>query len=94
MITSDTIEDKPFGSNLTASDLELLTLLPHSIGNEYYLLLLNGSEVDRINFESHSTNIVVAVLEIINHHLKSFKLRLAIEEPVSIRDPLMRFFES
>ena len=53
MITSDTIEDKPFGSNLTASDLELLTLLPHSIGNEYYLLLLNGSEVDRINFESH-----------------------------------------
>ena len=94
MITIKSIKDKLYGSNLTTSDLEILTLLKRSFDKEHNSLISHGSEVDHIYFEGHVTDFVLAVLEIINHHIQSFKLRLTLEEPVSIRDPLMRFFES
>lgn len=94
MITSESIKDKLYGSNLTTSDLETLTRLQGSFEREHNSLILHGSEVDHIHFEGHGTSFVLAVLEIINPHLQSFKLRLTIEEPLSIRDPLMKLFES
>ncbi len=67
MITSESIKDKLYGSNLTISDLEILTVLKRSFDKEHNSLISHGSEVDRIHFEGHGTHFVLAVLEIINH---------------------------
>ncbi len=87
MTIRDTAKDKLYGFYLTSSNLEILTLLRRSIDNEYCSLLMQGSEVDRIKFECHSTNLVLAILQIINPCLQSFKLGLTIEavESNSIR---------
>jgi hypothetical protein len=82
-------KDKDFGINLTPSDLEILPVLKRSFDKEHSLIL-HGSGVALIHFEGRGTDFVLAVLEILNPHLLSFRLRLTLEEPVSARDQLMR----
>jgi len=93
MTISDSTRNKHFGSNLIAKDITI-SLITSAIGNDYNSSILHGTEVDTVNFEIRCTDIAATIIEIINLYLKSFKLSLTMEEPITINEVLKGSYES
>ena len=76
MNISDSTTDKDFGYGLSTKDV--ISLVTNILDNDYKFFF-HGSEVDSIKFEVHCTDIVAAIVEIVNHYLKSFQLSLTMD---------------
>lgn len=71
---SNTIKD--FGYGLSTKDvISLITII---LGNDYNSFFPR-SEVDTIDFEIRCTDMVAAIVEVINPYLQSFKLSLTMD---------------